>query len=80
MNRKAQFILGILAALASFAPSALACSVCFGDPNSAQSKALATAVLFLLGTVAAVLGAIFYSILVWAHRAKKLQQASQAAL
>lgn len=49
----------------------LACSVCFGDPNSLQSKALGAAVLFLLGTVGAVLGGIVISTVVCIRRAKK---------
>lgn len=30
---------------------ALACSVCFGDPNSAQQKAVAAGVWFLMGSI-----------------------------
>ena len=33
---------------------ALACTVCFGDPNSAETKGLRTAILFLLALVALV--------------------------
>ena len=57
-------------------PQAMACSVCFGDPNTLQSKALAVAVLFLLGTVGAVLGAIAYSIFTWSRRSKELSEAA----
>ena len=33
---------------------ALACTVCFGDPDSAETKGLRTAILFLLALVALV--------------------------
>ena len=32
----------------------LACTVCFGDPNSAETRGLRTAILFLLALVALV--------------------------
>lgn len=50
----------------------LACSVCFGDPNSLQSKALGASVFFLLGTVGLVLAGIGYTIFACMRRAKKL--------
>lgn len=49
----------------------LACSVCFGDPNSALSKGTAMGVLFLMGVVFVVLAAIASTLLVWANRARK---------
>ncbi len=52
------------------APQALACSVCFGNPNSLQSKALGVAVLFLLGTTGIVLTGIISCIVLWSRRAK----------
>jgi hypothetical protein len=36
------------------APPLLACTVCFGDPNSAETKGLRSAILFLLVLVALV--------------------------
>ena len=51
----------------------LACSVCFGDPGSAASKATAWGVLFLMGVVGVVLIGIATTTLVWAHRARKLK-------
>lgn len=71
---KKRFVGMFLAIIAASSPQALACSVCFGDPNSMQSKALAVAVLFLLGTVGAVLGGIAYSMFTWSRRAKKLSE------
>lgn len=55
-----------------FSDSLLACSVCFGDPNSQTSKALIPAVLLLGGTITFVLGGIATLTLIWVRRAKKL--------
>jgi len=51
-----------------------ACAVCFGDPNSASSKALKAAVLFLLVVVVFVLGAIGSVSWVWTRRARKIEK------
>jgi site-specific recombinase len=37
--------------LVCFAPAALACSVCTGDPDAPQTQAMNMAILFLLGVV-----------------------------
>ncbi len=50
----------------------LACAVCFGDPSSPSSKALALAVVLLLAVVAVVLGAIAYTGWKWTRRARQL--------
>ncbi len=55
-------------------PQAFSCSVCFGNPNSLQSKALGASVFFLLATVGIVLGGILFYALKWTWRAKKLQK------
>ena len=72
--RRVLFFLTPASCLLLPAAEALACSVCFGDPNSQQSKALGASVLFLLGTVGSVLGGILYFIFQWARRAKKLSE------
>ena len=59
-------------------PSALACAVCFGDPNSKTSKAVTVGVLFLLGLIVFVLGWIAYTIVVWSRRARKLQDPTKS--
>ena len=50
--------IAIAAAAAAFVflpvDPALACTVCFGDPNSSETKGLRTAILFLLALVALV--------------------------
>ena len=50
----------------------MACSVCFGDPKSLQSRGTLLGVLFLLGVVTLVLGGIASTAILWARRAKKL--------
>ena len=52
----------------------LGCAVCFGDPSSLSSKALATAVFFLFGVVFFVLSGIAWTAVVWTRRAKKLER------
>ncbi len=50
----------------------LACSVCFGDPNSSMTKGAMMGVFFLLGVVLFVLGAIASVAVIWARRGRKL--------
>ncbi len=49
-----------------------ACSVCFGDPNSLMSKGTKAGVLFLLGVLVFVLGAIAATAISWARKSKSL--------
>jgi len=57
--RKTRILLAALLWAWAMNPGALwACSVCFGDPDSAMSKGLAWGVLSLLGVVLMVLGGI----------------------
>ena len=51
----------------------MACSVCFGDPKSLQSRGLFFGVCFLLGVVIFVLGGVASTAITWARRAKKLE-------
>lgn len=55
------------------ARSAEACSVCFGDPDSAMTHGVKLAVLFLLGVVLFVLGGIAAVTVTWIRRAQKIQ-------
>jgi hypothetical protein len=48
----------LLSFLALNPVSAMACSVCYGDPDSNMSKGLGWGILVLLGVVLAVLGGI----------------------
>ena len=72
------FLLTAFSLLFSKTPTALACTVCFGDPNSKTSTAVTVGVLFLLGLIVFVLGWIAYTIVVWSRRARKLQNTSNS--
>jgi hypothetical protein len=65
-------ILACLAALLS-APPALACSVCYGDPNSAMSQGAQAGVLVLLGVIGVVLMGLASLLLFWMRRAAHLK-------
>jgi hypothetical protein len=63
-----------LLALVIVAEPALACPVCFGDPNSTMVKGANNAILFMLGIVAVIwigFAALFWSF--W-KRAKDLRR------
>ena len=62
---------GVVALLS--ARSALACSVCFGDANSALSRGAQAGMLVLLGVVGAVLVGVASLILFWMRRAANLR-------
>ena len=51
-----------------------ACSVCLGDPNSLQGRGTMFGVFFLLAVIVTVLGGIGATAIVWARRAKALEQ------
>ena len=51
----------------------LACSVCYGDPNSALTKGAQAGVLVLLGVVAVVLTGLGSVLIFWARRAAHLE-------
>ena len=55
----------------------VACSVCFGDPNSSETKGVIAAILFLLVVVFCVLGGITATAWVWARRAKQIAQSAE---
>ena len=72
MKRLARFI-GVALGLIHLAPgAALACSVCYGDPNSLQVQGAEAGVLFLMGVIATVLLSIAGMILFWSIRAKRI--------
>jgi hypothetical protein len=50
-----------------------ACASCFGDPNSHLTIGAFAGVLFLLGVILAVLGAIFGVAIYWNKRARRLE-------
>ena len=51
----------------------LACTVCFGDPNSSMSQGARAGILILLGVIGTVLASIVGVTLFWIRRARLLQ-------
>ena len=56
-------LLALIAASAVMLPSAFACSVCYGEPDSATTRGLSWAIIALAGIIGAVLGYLGTSIL-----------------
>lgn len=54
----------------------LACSVCFGDPQSGLSKGVIAGVLVLLGVVGFILAWIAILIFLWSRKARKMGKIS----
>jgi len=69
----------VAAALVFAARHAQACAVCFGDPNSPQTKAVGGGILLLLGCIATVLGGFASLFVYWMVRAKRLRLANEGA-
>lgn len=59
------------------ADGASACSVCFGDPDSAMAKGAAAGVLLLAGVAGFVLASVAGTGLFWIHRARVLRRGIQ---
>ncbi len=55
------------------AQPALACSVCYGDPNSAMTQGAQAGVLVLLGVIGAVLTGFASLLIFWMRRAAHLE-------
>ncbi len=74
-NRLANMSLAILIGPASLliAQPGLACSVCYGDPNSAMTQGAKAGVLVLLGVIATVLTGFASLLIFWMRRAARLQ-------
>ncbi len=69
----------LLGAIVTWPRNVLACSVCFGDPNSNLTKGALAGVIVLLGIVGFVLGWIATLIFCWARKAEKLACLDPAA-
>ena len=65
-------VLGVAVALL-LADPALACSVCFGDPNSPMAAGARAGVLVLLGVVVVVLVGVASLMIFWSRRAASLR-------
>jgi hypothetical protein len=57
----------------STAPAVWACPVCFGDPQSPQTKGMSMAILFLLGITGTVLSGFSALFLYFWKRGRKLE-------
>ena len=70
-KRLARMSLAILVCLAALltAQPVLACSVCYGDPNSAMTHGAQAGVIVLLGVVGVVLTGLASLLLFWMRRA-----------
>ena len=73
-NRLIHISLALLVCLVALliAQPALACSVCYGDPDSAMAKGAKAGVLVLLGVVSVVLLWVGSLLLFWRRRAANL--------
>ena len=80
-NRLASMSLAILACLGVLLSSqpALACSVCYGDPNSAMTQGAQAGVLVLLGVVGVVLTGLGSLLLFWMRRAAQIEAVAEAS-
>ncbi len=74
-NRPVNISLAILVCLGVLLSShaAQACSVCYGDPNSAMTQGAQAGVLVLLGVVGVVLTGIASLLIFWMRRAAQLE-------
>lgn len=52
--------------------AALACAVCFGDPDAPETKAMAVGILFMLGCIGTVLVSFAGVFCYWAVRSHRL--------
>jgi len=64
----------VLAVVLMVPARAMACAVCYGDPNSLQVQGAEAGVLVLLGVIVTVLLSIAGMILFWILRAKRIAQ------
>ena len=61
------------AAFFFFQPPGWACSVCFGNPNSLQTKGAMAGVLFLFGVIVFVLCGAAYTFIQWGIKERELE-------
>ncbi len=80
-KRLVNMALAILIGLASLlsAQPALACSVCFGDPNSSMNQGAQAGMLVLLGVVGVVLTGLASLLFFWMRRAAQLEAVEEAS-
>lgn len=66
--------IALAATVALYSDRALACAVCFGDPNSAMVQSVNAAMSFFLGLVAFMLAAFAGTFFYWRSRARALSR------
>ena len=59
---------------------AMACSVCFGNPDDSQTKALAAGIWVMIGCITTVLTAFASLFCYWMVRSHRLAMAGDAAI
>lgn len=77
MSRKNIHLGWLTAAIGILGPpaqQALACAVCFGDPNSPMAKGAAAGVLFLAGVISFVLLGIAGTAVFWVRRSRLINR------
>ncbi len=79
-NRVISMSLAIVACVGALlsAQPVLACSVCYGDPNSAMSQGAQAGVVVLLSVVGVVLTGLASLLLFWMRRAAQLKAQVEA--
>ncbi len=79
-KRPGSMSLALLVGLAALltAQPVLACSVCYGDPNSAMTQGAQAGVLVLLGVVGVVLTGLASLLIFWMRRAANLERLAGA--
>lgn len=80
MNTRSRFVGLTLAALwpaFCFPAPSLACSACFGDPNSSMAKGAVAGVLVMVGVVGFVLLGVAGTGLYWVHRSRVIARVAE---
>ncbi len=77
--RRATLAALALAASAMAPRAAVACSVCFSNPDAPETKAMQAGILFLLGCITTVLAAFATVFCYWAVRSHRLALSNEGA-
>ena len=72
LGRASLWLLPPVAGLLASPSRALACAVCFGDPESSMAKGAVAGVLVLMGVIAFVLAGVAGTGLFWIQRSRRL--------
>jgi len=75
IGRRFPMLLSVLASTAFLPSQALACAVCFGDPDSDMAKGATAGVMFMVGVTGMMLLGIAGLGLTWIRRSRQLVKA-----